>query len=90
MDEPNKKDKSLLIGVNRRFPKRYCLVLLCKDRATDKYCFVNLTSQHVCSCRFDTIELAIEDLKSRPEVIDYHIFEHTMPSHEERNPNPGL
>ena len=26
------------------------------DRNTGKYCFVNLTSRHVCKCRFDSQE----------------------------------
>lgn len=40
--------------------KRIVEIML--DRNTNKYCFVNLTSKHVCKCRFDTYEEAIEDL----------------------------
>lgn len=32
------------------------------DRLTEKYCFVNLTSNHVCKCRFDSYEEALKDL----------------------------
>lgn len=38
------------------------IVEIMLDRLTGKYCFVNLTSKHVCKCRFDTYEEAIEDL----------------------------
>lgn len=37
-------------------------VYIIKDEATDKFCFVNMTTFHVCKCRFDTPELAFEDL----------------------------
>lgn len=43
------------------------------DRATNKFCFVNLTTHHVCKCRFDTFELAIEDLKRRSDVKTFDI-----------------
>ena len=32
------------------------------DRNTGKYCFVNLTSGHVCKCRFDSQEETMLDL----------------------------
>lgn len=51
-----------------RKTKSKCEVMICKDRATDKYCFVNLTSGHVCSCRFDSIEDALNDMRNRSEV----------------------
>ena len=34
------------------------------DRYSNKYCFVNLTSKHVCKCRFDSIEDALADLNN--------------------------
>lgn len=42
-----------------------------EDRATGKFCFVNLSSGHVCTCRFETYEDAIEDLKKRPDVLSW-------------------
>ena len=51
-----------------RATKPKCEVIICSDRATGKYCFVNLTSGHVCACRFDSIEDALNDMRHRPEV----------------------
>lgn len=41
------------------------------DRATNKYCFVNLTTGHVCSCRFDTFEDALNDMDINEKVSAY-------------------
>ncbi len=51
-----------------RATKPKCDVMICPDRATGKYCFVNLTSGHVCACRFDNIDDALNDMRHRPEV----------------------
>ena len=48
-----------------------CIVLLCQDRTTDKWCFVNLTTEHVCACRFDTIDDAIADMRKREDVESF-------------------
>lgn len=48
-------------------------VSIMKDRNTGKFCFVNLTSLHVCKCRFETFEDAIADLKMREEVEHFDI-----------------
>ena len=48
-------------------------VSIMKDRNTGKFCFVNLTSSHVCKCRFDTFGDAIEDLMTREEVEYFDI-----------------
>ena len=48
-------------------------VSIMKDRATGKFCFVNLTTMHVCQCRFDTFEDAIQDLEKREDVKRYSI-----------------
>ena len=48
-----------------------CIVMLCKDRATEKWCFVNLSTEHVCACRFDTIDDAIADMKKREDVESF-------------------
>lgn len=67
------RTKYMIIDCKRCPPKRDCTVLLCKDRATEKFCFVNTNSKPVCSCRFDTIKDAIKDLENRPEVISYRV-----------------
>ena len=40
-------------------------VLLLPHKGTNKYSFVNLTKGHICSCVFDSIEEAIQDMESR-------------------------
>lgn len=34
------------------------------DESTGKYAYVNLTSHHVCPCRFDTIADAVNDMRT--------------------------
>ena len=48
-----------------------CIVMLCKDRTTKKWCFVNLSTEHVCSCRFDTMQEAFDDMQKRNDVISF-------------------
>ena len=48
-----------------------CIVMLCQDRTTEKWCFVNLSTEHVCACRFDTIDDAIADMKKREDVESF-------------------
>lgn len=50
------------------------LVMIMRDESTDKYCFVNLTTFHVCKCRFDAIEDALNDLCSRKDVVSYMVY----------------
>ena len=47
------------------------IVSIVRDENTNKYCFFNITKQHVCRCRFDSIEDAIHDLETREEVLSY-------------------
>ena len=54
-----------------RKTKPDCIVDIFYDRATGKYCFVNLTSKHVCSCRFITPEEALKDMDHQHEVLSY-------------------
>lgn len=63
----------LTIDIKRRPPKGDCTVFLMIDRATSKYCFVNMDSKHVCSCRFGSVLEALDDLKSRKEVISFKL-----------------
>ena len=43
-------------------------VLLLPHKGTNKYSFVNLTKGHICSCEFDTIEEAVQDMESRKNL----------------------
>lgn len=67
------KEKGLKIVVYRKSPKESCFVMLCKDRLSGKWCFVNLTSMHVCSCCFNTMDEAIKDLENRDDVERYNV-----------------
>lgn len=64
----------MYIKVNRRNSPS-CIVMLCQDRRTKKWCFVNLSTEHVCTCHFDTIDDAIADLNNRAEVASYALIE---------------
>src|SRR5574344_1855970 len=55
--------KEQIILINYKIMDRYFVkrkhkesvaVAIMWDRTTEKYCFVNLTYSHVCTCRFDT------------------------------------
>lgn len=85
----------MYIKVNRR-NRPDCIVMLCKDRATEKWCYVNLSTEHVCACRFDTIDDALADMKKRAEVASFSVInnpfapyltENAMPSFISRNSN---
>lgn len=67
------EEKGVKIIVYRKPPKESCFVMLCKDGLSGKWCFVDLTSMHVCSCRFNTMNEAIKDLKSRDDVERYSV-----------------
>lgn len=64
----------MYIKVNRR-NRPSCIVMLCQNRRTKKWCFVNLSTEHVCTCRFDTIDDAIAYLNNRAEVASYALIE---------------
>ena len=63
----------MYIKVNRR-NRPDCIVMLCQDRTTKKWCFVNLSTEHVCACRFDTIEDAIADMRKREDVESFSVI----------------
>ena len=55
-----------------------CIVMICKDRATKKWCFVNLSTEHVCSCRFDTIDDALADMRKREYVESFSVINNPL------------
>ena len=63
----------MYIKVNRR-NRPDCIVMLCQDRATEKWCYVNISTEHVCACRFDTIDDAIADMIKREDVVFYSLI----------------
>ena len=48
-----------------------CIVLICQDRTTKKWCLVNLSTCHSCACRFDTIVDAFADMRKREDVDSF-------------------
>lgn len=64
----------MYIKVNRR-NRPDCIVMLCKDRATKKWCYVNLSTEHVCSCRFDSINDAFFDMGKRADVTGFSVID---------------
>jgi len=43
------------------------------DKSTGKYAFVNLTTHHVCPCRFDTITDPVDDMRNDDFVVDFKL-----------------
>ena len=46
-------------------PNETIEVLLLPYKNTNKYSFVNITKGHICSCVFNSIDEAIEDIEER-------------------------
>ena len=67
----------MYIKVNRR-NRPDCIVLLCQDRATEKWCYVNLSTEHVCACRFDTIDDALADMRKREDVERFSVIDNPL------------
>ena len=63
----------MYIKVNRR-NRPDCIVMLCQDRTTEKWCFVNLSTEHVYACRFDTIDDAIADMRKRAYIESFSVI----------------
>ena len=64
----------MYIKVNRR-NRPDCIVMLCQDRTTEKWCFVSLSTEHVCACRFDTIDDALADMRKREDVENFSVID---------------
>ena len=50
------------------------MVSIIYDKYFNKYRFVNLSKNHICKCRFDTVEDAVADmerLKQEGKLIEY-------------------
>ena len=56
-------------------PKDTVLVTILKNKNDNTYSYVNLTKEHICPCRFDSIEKALqdmEDLIKQNKIIEYY------------------
>lgn len=67
----------MYIKVNRR-NRPGCIVMLCQDRTTKKWCFANLSTEHVCACRFDIIDDAITDMRKREDVESFSVIDNPL------------
>lgn len=48
-------------------------VIIARNKSDDTYSFINLTKQHICPCKFKTMEDAIADmerLKNEGKIIN--------------------
>lgn len=51
-------------------------VLLSKNKLEETWSFVNLTKNHICPCKFSSIEEAIEDLeryKKMGKILKFYV-----------------
>ena len=46
-------------------PKDTVLVYLLKNKLENTYSYVNITKEHICPCKFPTIEAAIQDMEKQ-------------------------
>lgn len=46
-------------------------VLILRHKNSELYSYINLTKGHICPCKFNSIEEALDDLKNYPEIISY-------------------
>lgn len=56
-------------------PTDSVIVTIMQNKGDKTYSFVNLTKNHICTCRFATIKDALKDLECRKQdgsVIDYY------------------
>lgn len=62
----------------KRHQKKNALVSIMYNRADDKYHFVNITGNHICSCGFCTIDEAVADMekqKKERKIDDFYKIE---------------
>ena len=41
------------------------VVTILRNKADDTYSFVNLTKEHICPCKFDSVDDALRDMDKR-------------------------
>lgn len=63
----------MYIKVNRR-NRPDCIVMLGKDRTTEKCCLVELSPGQVFMGKFDSIEDAIANIMSRADVVCFSLI----------------
>ena len=48
-------------------PKDTVVVCIMRNKSDDTYSYVNLTQNHICSCRFSSVEEALLDMDKKIE-----------------------
>lgn len=58
--------------VNR--PKDEVVVAVMKNKVDNTYSFINLTKEHICPCKFESIDDALKDMDEKVEngEINYY------------------
>ena len=58
--------------VNR--PKDEVVVAVMKNKVDNTYSFINLTKEHICPCKFESIDDALKDMEQKVEngEINYY------------------
>ena len=54
-----------------------CVCTIMQHKLTKKYSFVNITKGNICSCEFDTQEVALKDLRNKynnKEIAQYTLY----------------
>lgn len=55
-------------------PRDEVIVTIMKNKIDNTYSFVNLTKEHICSCKFESIDAALSDMDEKiesGEIIRY-------------------
>ena len=47
------------------------MVILAPHKDGSGYSYINLTKGHICPCKFNTIDDAINDMRNNPRVIEF-------------------
>ena len=55
-------------------PNDEVIITIMKNKSDNTYSFINITKEHICPCRFESIKDAVKDmerLKTIGKIIDY-------------------
>lgn len=58
-------------------PNDKVLVYLMKNKLENTYSYVNITKEHICPCKFESVEAAIQDmekLKKEGKIVEYKVI----------------
>lgn len=55
----------------------FVIVTIMKNKSDNTYSFINLSKEHICTCRFDSINAALADMDERIKegsVVGYKLL----------------